>query len=288
MLYDSARHHLSPVIRMIKVKIIRLLILLCLILAFNGCTSASKSTTNLNHQVTTTAKNLSTMVTTTITEISNLVTFYGFVPTGTYVNDYIVYSKGNYNPNSLFNSGPPDVPQGIKVGYYVPGPLPDGFWVTGYNPGEFVGNPPMGAEIDANEPGGGAEVVGYVPIIQIDAVIRTGDTSIPITLSIKDLQNEAWHSKYEYIITGTYIGGSLDPDMTSDFNMKDPDSDATVDVFFLDTLAPKYMHEGDSVTVCGFMDGVNCSITSTGSILVPGFGSLYGTDNTNGYKWGTP
>jgi hypothetical protein len=108
------------------------------------------------------------------------------VPTGTYINDYVVYSNGNYNPSSLFYHNPLNsLPNGTKVGYYVPGPLPDGYWLEGRNPGELVDNPPMGSGVDANQPGVGAEVVGYVPVIQTNAVTRTvTDTNTPLSLSL--------------------------------------------------------------------------------------------------------
>ena len=54
------------------------------------------------------------------------------------------------------------------------------------------------------------------------------DTNIPVSLSIKDLQNEPWNSKLKYIFTGIYVDAGTDfPDK---IKVQDVNSDAVVEV----------------------------------------------------------
>jgi len=255
----------------------------------SSCSASAPTQNSISTELSTKSTTFTPLVTSTSATTVALVTFNGFVPKGTYVNDYVVYSNGNYNPSSLFNHSPLNsLPNGTKVGYYAPGPLPDGFWISGRNPGELVDNPPMGSDIDTNEPGVGAEVVGYVPVIQTNVVTRTViDTNTPLSLSIKDLQNEPWNSKLKYIFTGVYIGAGTDfPDK---IKVQDVNSDAVVEVRCNDDpLVWKYIKLNDSITVCGYMNGVDVQPVETGTTLTPVINSLYVIDNTNGYRWDAP
>ena len=259
------------------------------LMLLSSCSASAPTQNSISTELSTKSTTFTPLVTSTSATTVALVTFNGFVPKGTYVNDYVVYSNGNYNPSSLFNHSPLNsLPNGTKVGYYAPGPLPDGFWISGRNPGELVDNPPMGSDIDTNEPGVGAEVVGYVPVIQTNVVTRTViDTNTPLSLSIKDLQNEPWNSKLKYIFTGVYIGAGTDfPDK---IKVQDVNSDAVVEVRCNDDpLVWKYIKLNDSITVCGYMNGVDVQPVETGTTLTPVINSLYVIDNTNGYRWDAP
>ena len=251
--------------------------------------SASATTQNLNNSQLSTKSPTTTPITTTVstTTTRTLVTFNGFVPTSTYVNDGAVYSDGGYNPNDLFDKSRENaLPQGTKVGYYVPGPLPNGYWLEGRNPGELVDNPPMGSNVDANQLGVGAEVVGYVPIIQRNATTRiVADPNTSVNLSIQELQSEPWNSKLKYLFTGIYSGYGTFPDkMVTASN-----SDATVEISINGApLVWNYIKMSDSVTVCGYMSGVDVQQGQKGAIITPIINTLYIIDNTNGYRWDSP
>ena len=253
--------------------------------------SASATTQNLNNTQLSTKSPTTTPITTTVstTTTRTLVTFNGFVPTSTYVNDGAVYSDGGYNPNDLFDKSRENaIPQGTKVGYYVPGPLPNGYWLEGRNPGELVDNPPMGSNVDANQPGVGDEVVGYVPIIQRNATTRiVADPNTSVNLSIQELQSEPWNSKLKYLFTGIYFDTGTDfPDK---IKVKDINNDAVVEVRCNDDpLVWKYIKKNDSVTVCGYMNGVDVQTVLNGTTLTPVINSIYIIDNTNGYRWDAP
>ena len=77
---------------------------------------------------------------------SELQMFYGYIPEFSFVKDNVVYSEGVYIPthysNGLANLAPYSLGYdntndntrlgfGTKIGYYIPGALPDGYRTTG-------------------------------------------------------------------------------------------------------------------------------------------------------------